>query len=136
MDDNERLARALGLTLVHGWAQWIEGELLLSIEEPDKAFGTYDAEPAWLIVDGDKLRLVPPYTTSLVACAEAEAEIARRGLGEQYAVALCAALSVEISHINNYDDTVVIGSESELFAITTAPPEARVRALLKVLEAV
>jgi hypothetical protein len=138
MDDNERLARALGSTLVRGWVQQVEGEMLLTTEDPGK-YDIYQSEPALLITDGDRLRLIPPYAQSLGACAEAEAEIARRGLIEKYTTELLeevnpeagiyhSAIEVE-THIGAHRD-----GWSLVFAIATAPPDVRVRAMLKVLE--
>lgn len=133
MEDNERLARALGLNVVEGWALSIDGGDTYTYRGGERH--PHGARPAMLIVDApdDDPRPIPDYTGSLDACAEAEAEIARRGLGDAYARALCYIVGIPIAeHENWYDPSVDV--EHDLFLLITAPPEARVRAMLRALE--
>ena len=60
----------------------------------------------------------------------AEAEIARRGLSDNYVWAILDVMGVETNIARDE-----LSSTPMLFALITAPPETRVRAMLAVLEA-
>lgn len=71
---------------------------------------------------------VPHYSTSLDACAEAEAELARRGLSKYYVEALASDLSITAETMREH-------GAAALWQALTAPPAVRVRAMLRTVEA-
>lgn len=67
-------------------------------------------------------RLRPSPSRNLDVCAEFEAEIERRGLQRQYLTDLCLSLGIGPAP-----------SPDEMFRLITAPPSARVAAMLRAL---
>lgn len=65
--------------------------------------------------------------------SEAEAEIAKRGLQDQYAEAVLDLLFPGGGIYLGYDSIDGAPGGKTAFALLTAPPEQRVRAMLKVL---
>lgn len=124
------------LVLALGWRR--------ATDEPARHNGLWEV--------GREYRRLPDFTTSLDACAEAEAEIARRDLTNQYAAELVRLLGPQIfadeltlEGAYTYGNRAILSFDREhravftatgpaLFVLITAPPEARVRAMLEVLK--
>lgn len=73
----------------------------------------------------------PEFATDCNACAEAEAEIARRGLTEQYAIVLAEVL--ELDYLRRPVPSLIGLDYKAIGRAITASPEQRVKAMLKVL---
>jgi hypothetical protein len=77
---------------------------------------------------------LPFFSTDHNACAKAEAEIARRGLRALYVEELFEVLFPRSEHAPPWAAPYDGDGRDFAFALITAPPEARVRAMLAVLE--
>lgn len=98
-----------------------------------ESFGTPRGRDFGRLADGRWVPWsLPHYSTSLDACATAEADLARRGLQRAYVMALLNEVSAEPEHAGR---NLWYADHEDFFAITTAPPAARVRAMLRTVEA-
>jgi hypothetical protein len=100
----------------------------MSDEELLKAFAEISAGLGWTSADLEHIDVLTR-TRDLVALAEEE--IARRGLQENYINHLIDAANA--AGIDTRADEI-IASLTDVFALVAASPEARVRAMLQVLE--
>jgi hypothetical protein len=103
----------------------------MSDEELLKAFTEIGAGLGWPPADLEHIDVLTR-VRDLVALAEEQ--MAERGLGDAYSRVLCEVVGVEIvEHEGWYDPSV--DADGDLIRLITAPPEARVKAMLAVLSA-